>query len=102
MNKPQQITNFNSSLIGSNPSQLTDVNGVIYFTADDGREGRELWKLDERGNPVPVGDINNGFASSNPDNLIAVNGTLYFTADDGRGGRELWKINERGFPELIV
>ncbi|MDY6897764.1 MAG: hypothetical protein SWZ49_06745, partial [Cyanobacteriota bacterium] len=101
MNNPQQLTNFNSSLIGSNPSQLTDISGVIYFTADDGRRGRELWKLDERGNPVPVGDINRDFGSSNPDNLIAVNGTLYFTADDGREGRELWKINETGVPEQV-
>ncbi|BAY82706.1 hyalin repeat protein [Calothrix parasitica NIES-267] len=101
MNKPQQLTNFNSSIIGSNPSQLTEVNGVIYFTADDGRKGRELWKLDERGNPVLVDDINPGFGSSNPDNLIAVNGTLYFTADDGREGRELWSIDSRGFRRRI-
>ena len=101
MNTPQQLTNFNSSLIGSNPSQLTEINGVIYFTADDGREGRELWKLDEQGNPVPVGDIYRGFGSSNPDNLTAFNGTLYFTADDGREGRELWKIGETGVPELV-
>ena len=58
MNKPQQLTNFNSPLIGSNPSQLTEINGVIYFTADDGENGRELWRLDERGNPEPVSDIN--------------------------------------------
>src|SRR4051812_42691433 len=30
----------------SNPSQLTDVNGALYFTADDGIHGEELWKSD--------------------------------------------------------
>jgi ELWxxDGT repeat protein len=101
MNTPKQLTNFNSPLIGSNPSQLTDVNGVIYFTADDGRNGRELWKLDATGNPVPVGDINYGFASSNPENLTVINNTLYFTAETTEEGRELWKISETGFPQRV-
>ncbi len=101
MNAPKQLTNFNSSLIGSNPSQLTDVNGVIYFIADDGRNGRELWKLDKSGNPVSVGDINNGFTSSNPENLTVINNTLYFTAETREEGRELWKISETGVPEQV-
>ncbi len=28
----------------SDPRELTDVGGVLYFTADDGDLGRELWK----------------------------------------------------------
>ncbi|MGB3758058.1 MAG: putative Ig domain-containing protein [Rivularia sp. (in: cyanobacteria)] len=101
MNTPKKLTNLNSSVIGSNPSQLTDVDGVIYFTADDGKNGRELWKLDESGNSIPVGDIYRGFSSSNPDNLTVVNGTLYFTAESIDKGRELWKINETGVPEQV-
>ncbi|MGB3652276.1 MAG: putative Ig domain-containing protein [Rivularia sp. (in: cyanobacteria)] len=101
MNAPKQLTNFNSSLIGSNPSELIDINGVIYFTADDGRNGRELWRLDKSGNPVPVGDINDGFASSNPENLTVIDNTLYFTAETTEEGRELWKINETGVPEQV-
>ncbi len=99
MNAPKQLTNFNSPLIGSNPSEIIDINGVIYFTADDGRNGRELWKLDKSGNPVTVGDINDGFASSNPENLTVINNTLYFTAETTEEGRELWKISETGVPE---
>ena len=101
MNSAKQLTNFNSSLIGSNPSELIDVNGVIYFTADDGRNGRELWKLKEKRYLVPVSDINNGFASSNPENLRVVNGTLYFTAESKDKGRELWKIDETGVPQQV-
>ncbi|MGF1676594.1 MAG: putative Ig domain-containing protein, partial [Rivularia sp. (in: cyanobacteria)] len=102
MNTPKQLTYLNSSLVGSNPSDITDVNGVIYFTADDGRSGRELWKLQANGNPpIRVSDINFGFASANPENLTVVNGTLYFTADNGKQGRELWKISNTGTPELI-
>jgi ELWxxDGT repeat protein len=72
----------------SYPSNLTDVNGVLYFTAYDGTNGTELWKSDGTAAGTvlvyPGGD-------SSPSNLTNVNGVLYFTADDGTNGRELWK-----------
>ena len=84
-------------------NDLTDVNGRLYFTAEDGIHGRELWTSD--GTPtgtVMVKDIAPGeawdpdssqmvVASSRPDNLTSVNGILYFTAWDPANGRELWK-----------
>jgi ELWxxDGT repeat protein len=76
---------------GSNPQELVDVNGTLYFTAEDSK-GRELWKSDGTAAGTQlVEDIRPGAASSNPRDLINVNGTLYFTADDGTSGRELWK-----------
>ena len=30
----------------SNPANLTNLNGVLYFTATDGTNGMELWKTD--------------------------------------------------------
>jgi len=86
----------------SSPQGLTNVNGVLYFTADDGANGRELWKSDgTEDGTVMVKDIDDGSTydeqsltdvpnASDPQQLTNVNGTLYFTADDGVGGRELW------------
>ncbi|MEQ1845807.1 MAG: ELWxxDGT repeat protein, partial [Nitrospira sp.] len=79
---------------GSNPSDFVNVNGTLYFTADNGVNGRELWK--SNGTPegtVLVKDIVAGFYGSNPSHLTNVNGTLFFTAETEATGRELWKID---------
>lgn len=86
-------------LASSNPQQITVLGGFIYFTADNGINGRELW----RSNGTNAGtqmlkDINlqgggggQPNLSSNPSNLMQVGSTVYFTADDGLHGTELWK-----------
>ena len=73
----------------------------LYFTADDGENGRELWVSDGtiEGTQLLI-DINTGEpyytrgpsypASSSPRDFIEFNDKLYFTADDGENGRELW------------
>lgn len=69
------------------------VNGThAYFVANDGINGRELWKTDgTAAGTVLVKDINAGAASSNPSEMINVNGLLYFLADDGINGTEIWQ-----------
>ncbi|WP_158079992.1 ELWxxDGT repeat protein [Archangium sp. Cb G35] len=67
-------------------------DGTLYFTANDGVLGAELWKTD--GTPegtVLVEDIQPGGGGSLPLNFLLLGETLYFTADDGEHGRELWK-----------
>ncbi len=89
--------------VGSNPGQLTKVQGTLFFTANDGVHGTELWKSD--GTPegtVPIKDINATISGSYangsfPSYLTAVNGVLFFAADDGVHGVELWKSD--GTPE---
>jgi ELWxxDGT repeat protein len=74
----------------SRPAGLTNVGGVLFFTADDGISGRELWKSD--GTPagtVMVKDIGSGFSV---DRILAgTHGLVFFTASDSANGRELWK-----------
>ncbi len=87
----------------SDPSGLTNVNGTLFFTADDGTNGYELWKSDgTAAGTVLVKDIRPGTytsyysgetsaASSRPIALTSFDKALFFIADNGVHGRELWK-----------
>jgi ELWxxDGT repeat protein len=81
---------------GSLPDDLTVSNNKLFFTANDGVNGRELWVTDGTAagtqlvKDILVNDSNPPFNGSKPDNLTAFNNKLYFTADDEINGRELW------------
>ncbi|MCA9062432.1 MAG: hypothetical protein KDA96_05220, partial [Planctomycetaceae bacterium] len=71
---------------------LVNVNGTLYFTADDAGYGLEVWKSDgTTGGTSVLLDIVPGADGSQPDQLMNLNGTLFFTADDPDLGRELWR-----------
>ena len=79
---------------GSFPEDPINVNGTLYFSADDGINGRELWKSDgTEAGTVIVKDIRPGGGDSDVESLTVVDGTLYFTADDRISGREIWKTD---------
>ena len=69
--------------------------GGLFFGADDGTTGRELWKsAGTDAGTVVVKDIRPGPSSSFPDqatSLTDVGGALFFTASDGTTGFELWE-----------
>src|SRR5262249_47532802 len=71
---------------------LVDFNGTLYFAANDGVHGGELWKSDgTAAGTVLVADINRGSDSSFPLSLSAVNGQLFFSATGSLAeGEELW------------
>jgi ELWxxDGT repeat protein len=98
---------------GSGPAWLTAAGTTLYFTADDGVKGRELWKTTGTAAGTSlVKDINTAVDSSDPDNpvgvgsdpgwLTAVGTTLYFAADDGTKGRELWKSTGTAAGTVLV
>ena len=74
-------------------TQLTNVDGTLFFEASDDTHGRELWRSD--GTPdgtVMVKDICPGGLGSKPEWLTNVGGTLFFVGGvDGTNGVELWK-----------
>ncbi len=79
------------------PSYLTAVGGKLFFTADDGIHGSELWTSDgSKAGTVLVKDINptpRAEYDYGPSDLTDVAGTLYFATDDGTHGNELWTSN---------
>ncbi len=70
------------------PGNLIVFNDILYFTADDGIHGRELWKYDGETASL-VADIWPGPTGSNLGEFVIYRDQLYFLADDGESGGEL-------------
>ena len=79
---------------GDIPPRIRLVIGdTLYFSADDGSTGHELWAHDtSSGTTWRVSDINSGSDQSTPGyrGELLVGDILYFSADDGSTGHELW------------
>jgi ELWxxDGT repeat protein len=71
---------------------FVDVGGTLFFAANDGTNGTELWRSDGTvAGTVRVKDILPGSGSSNPRSFVDAGGTLFFSANDGTSGLELWR-----------
>ena len=91
------IKDIAAGVVGSNPKELTNVGGTLFFSASNGISGNELWKSNASSTGTTlVRDIYVGASGSNPRNLTNVNGTMFFSAFDGVNGRELWKRKASG------
>ena len=89
---PERIVNGSPRNDGSNPENLTDVDGTLFFTANDGVNGRELWTSDGTAEGTRlVADITEGEGSSELSNFIAIDDTLYFLKRVGFRNNELWQ-----------
>jgi ELWxxDGT repeat protein len=80
------------SAFGYHEADFMNVNGTLFFKADDGVSGTELWKTD--GTPagtVLVKDIRPGPEGSGPHMLGNLGGVLLFSAGTVETGWELWR-----------
>jgi ELWxxDGT repeat protein len=92
------LKDINPGSASSTTSLTTIVQGgvgaPIYFAANDGTTGTELWRtLGSSGTTSITIDINPGSASSSPASLIAKSNIVYFSATDGAAGIEPWQFD---------
>jgi ELWxxDGT repeat protein len=86
---PGPSTNLTMTAVIVNPP--VTVNGVLFFEADDGTHGYELWKTDgTEAGTVLVKDIVPGPESPEIRELTSSGGFVFFTAETPETGREVW------------
>ena len=95
------VVDIRHGISGSNPGSTTGLvplAGKIWFNADDGVNGNELWSHDPAtGISQMVADLNPGQQGSDPgtfSGLHAINDRwLLFDAQDGTSGYEPWVVD---------
>lgn len=92
-NAPKLVTNLNAgnknALSSSYNSPMAGIGTRVYFTADNGASGEELYQYDGTNLPTIARDIVLGADSSSPDNFVVLNNILYYRASTPNEGYEL-------------
>lgn len=100
---PKNVNAGSKNAIGVNFTRpAAGMDGVFYFTADNGAAGAEMYKYDGSNPPSLVFDATLSSDSSNPDNYTVLNNVLYFTATTATHGTELWQHTGTGIPTRIT
>jgi ELWxxDGT repeat protein len=100
---PSVVKDIAAGVGSSSPRNSIAIGNTLYFTANDGIQGEELWKsAGSAAGTVLVKDIRPGAGSGSPSQLIAIGNTIFFMADDGVNGRELWKSDGTAAGTVLV
>lgn len=87
---------------GSNPSNITNVNGTLFFSATGPGGNTGLWKSDgTAAGTILVKNINIG-SGNTFSNFYNANGELYFSYYNTAGGAELWKSDGSAAGTVMV
>jgi ELWxxDGT repeat protein len=98
-----RVSDIEPGPAGSNPSGFVELNGRVYFGANDHETGRELWSTDgTAAGTARVQDIYPGAVGSSPTWLTPSGGALWFSAAGREVGRELWKYATAPPPATVV
>jgi len=104
INPIQEVVGTVTVYASSAPTNLAAAGSALFFAANDGVNGVELWRSDGTTlGTKPVADLNGGDGNSSPANMTVVGSTLYFTASNGTLGTELWQTDLSGsLPPTLV
>lgn len=84
------VKNIRAGYLSSDPSNFAELNGQLYFTADDG-SGPDLWKSDgTTSGTVLVKRLEPEFRDSTVYNMVRADGRLFFAKRDDQWRRSLW------------
>ena len=86
-----EVTNIQSTSQFDSPSDLTVHQYTVYFSANDGTTGEELWAYNSiNGTTWQVIDLKpiGGFIGD----IHVHEGHVYFAGEDNWDGRELWRL----------
>ncbi|MHB8624010.1 MAG: ELWxxDGT repeat protein [Sulfuricaulis sp.] len=90
----------------SDLSPFAELNGALYFSANDGVNSRALWKTDGTdAGTVRIKNINAATGTHYPaGNFVFTkfNGALYFSSNDGVTGNELWRTDGTASGTVLI
>lgn len=99
--------NINGITFYSTPVNFVEFNSQIYFRADNGVDGFEMWKSDgTNAGTIMIQNIYPTGTSVSDVHFVDAIGTiagqyLFFTANDSVHGYQLYKINSMGVPSIV-
>ena len=94
--KPERLADIRSGYNGSYPSKFREYNGKLYFRANDGTNGYELWVYNPAdGTTARVTDIWSGSSDGLPwsTDLVVYDGKLFFQGNESSKGTELYSYD---------
>ncbi len=106
---PEIMYNIRPYSNSSYPEQFIEYNGKIYFKADDGSYGYEMWEYDptadaSSSNPKRISDIRTGGSGKSgvswTENWLVWNNKLYFVGNDGSYGDEIYSYDGSSFTRI--
>lgn len=87
----ERVKDINAGGTASDPTGFAQLGDRLYFAADDGVAGPELWTTD--GTPAGTklaAEIESGPGGSYPNRITLFGNRLFFQASDSVNGNELW------------
>ena len=94
------VRNINPGSASSNPANFCNVLGTLYFSADDGQTGRQIWKSSgTSGTTWRVSTLSTlGVLGAGIGQIVHLNGRVFFTAGSGipNLGGQVHRVNVAG------